>query len=307
MARYVHARTFFYILSILALWGVGFLGVYAATSSATTTVILTATVSPPEDEDPLPGGGGSEPVESPTEISFSGTAFPSADVFVLRDTQSFAQTTADVDSDFYVLKSDVTSGTYTFSIYGIDVYGTQTDAETYTITLASGARTEVKNIILSPSVKLSETVIDPGDSITIFGQAVQNSTVVLEFSGVGTTSTTTVSSVSNGQYEYVLDTTDMEIGEYMVRVKVQNNLIESEYSDGTSFTIGGAEEEEDSFLIGDVNYDDQVNIVDFSITAFWYEKTLSEAFTVIESERLNGDGVVDLRDFSLMAYYWTGS
>ncbi|MCK5027740.1 MAG: hypothetical protein KAS07_04950, partial [Candidatus Pacebacteria bacterium] len=63
---------------------------------------------------------------------------------------------------------------------------------------------------------------------------------------------------------------------------------------------------EEPFLIGDVDYDNKVDIVDFSIAAFWYERILSAAFETVESERLNGDGVVDLIDFSLMAYYWTG-
>jgi hypothetical protein len=46
--------------------------------------------------------------------------------------------------------------------------------------------------------------------------------------------------------------------------------------------------------------------VDFSIAAYWYKRTLSADFKKIEKERLNGDGKIDLTDFSIMAYYWSG-
>ena len=57
---------------------------------------------------------------------------------------------------------------------------------------------------------------------------------------------------------------------------------------------------------GDLNKDGKVNLVDFSIAAFWYKRSTSDAFKPIEIERLNGDGKVDLTDLSIMAYYWTG-
>ncbi len=62
-----------------------------------------------------------------------------------------------------------------------------------------------------------------------------------------------------------------------------------------------------SFLKGDLNNDGLVNLIDFSIAAFWYRKSLSDAFKVVELERLNGDGAITLVDFSIMAFYWTKS
>jgi hypothetical protein len=49
-----------------------------------------------------------------------------------------------------------------------------------------------------------------------------------------------------------------------------------------------------------------VNLVDFSIAAYWYKRPLSADFKVKEAAKLNGDGKIDLVDFSIMAYYWTG-
>jgi hypothetical protein len=54
-------------------------------------------------------------------------------------------------------------------------------------------------------------------------------------------------------------------------------------------------------LRGDVNCDTRVNLVDFSIMAFWYKKT-----GVPVKVDLNNDGTVTLVDFSIMAFNWTG-
>ena len=45
----------------------------------------------------------------------------------------------------------------------------------------------------------------------------------------------------------------------------------------------------------------KVNIVDFSITAFWYNRPSPPP-----AIDLNKDGKVNLVDFSILAYYWTG-
>jgi hypothetical protein len=52
---------------------------------------------------------------------------------------------------------------------------------------------------------------------------------------------------------------------------------------------------------GDLSGDGRVNLIDFSIMAYWYGKPNPPA-----AEDLNGDGKIDLTDFSIMAFYWTG-
>jgi hypothetical protein len=57
---------------------------------------------------------------------------------------------------------------------------------------------------------------------------------------------------------------------------------------------------------GDVNGDCRVNLVDFSITAYWYKRSVSTEFMGIEALQLSDDGLINLVDFSILAYYWTG-
>jgi hypothetical protein len=52
---------------------------------------------------------------------------------------------------------------------------------------------------------------------------------------------------------------------------------------------------------GDIDNDNHVDLVDFSIMAYWYGRSGFPA-----AYDLNGDGKIDLADFSIMAYYWTG-
>jgi len=53
---------------------------------------------------------------------------------------------------------------------------------------------------------------------------------------------------------------------------------------------------------GDLNSDGKVNLVDFSIAAYWYGRVFLPA---AKASDLNSDGKVDLADFSIMAYYWS--
>lgn len=51
----------------------------------------------------------------------------------------------------------------------------------------------------------------------------------------------------------------------------------------------------------DPNKDGRVDLIDFSILIFWFEKD-----NVPPHIDCNADGIADLIDFSIMAYYWTG-
>jgi len=306
MRHYELARTFFFYTLTFSLLFLQSDFVFATTTSATSTFQIVATVLPPQ-EDPPPGGGGGGggPVvipPAPTEVSFSGRAFPNAPLTVLKDGQFSKTTLARPDGGFDILVSDLTAGTYLFSLSAIDIYGTQTDSITYSVIVLPAVRTTMSGIVLLPTIQASSLVVNPGDTVTIFGQTLYDSFVTIDMGGLGST---TVLSAANGVYGYTLNTTGIAEGQYTLKAKVKNTQWESGYTNGITLTVGEAPPET-IFVIGDVNYDDKVNIVDFSISAFWYKRPLSAAFTVIEADRLNGDGKVDLKDFSLMAYHWTG-
>jgi hypothetical protein len=55
--------------------------------------------------------------------------------------------------------------------------------------------------------------------------------------------------------------------------------------------------------VGDLNCDGKVNLVDFSIMAFWFGRTLTGKGLDAD---LNHDSKVNLVDFSIMVFHWTG-
>ncbi|MBP9715199.1 MAG: hypothetical protein KBD52_01795 [Candidatus Pacebacteria bacterium] len=55
------------------------------------------------------------------------------------------------------------------------------------------------------------------------------------------------------------------------------------------------------FVKGDCNYDNRVYMEDFLVSLFWYYKPNPPVCL-----DLYKDGIIDLKDFSLLAYYWTG-
>ena len=296
-------RAFIVTLLIMSVVVFGQGEVFAATISATSTVTITANVIYPED-DPPPGGGSPPVILPPTEVVFSGFGYPFSLVTLLKDSQYLSETNAVADSDFSLMIDGLSGGTYSFSLYAQDDYGNQSSSVTYSVNVINNARTTISGIIIPPTVTTDLLEVKQGDSIVFYGQTKRDCDVIVE---IDSTSSTTINTITNGLYEYSLNTTDLDLGEHFLRVKMVGTGIESPYSDIYTFVVG--EEtvvEEEPFLVGDVNYDDSVNIVDFSIAAYWYDRILNSAFVIIEQERLNGDGVVDLIDFSLMAYYWTG-
>lgn len=54
---------------------------------------------------------------------------------------------------------------------------------------------------------------------------------------------------------------------------------------------------------GDLSGDGKVTLADFSILAYWYKRTLTQAAITLGVD-LNKDGKVSLADFSILAYYW---
>jgi hypothetical protein len=144
--------------------------------------------------------------------------------------------------------------------------------------------------------------------LVIFGQGAPNGNVTIEVNSENQIFLNTRSDAS-GAYLYTFDTTPLEDGSHSTKAKIAKDTDISSFSNAAGFLVG----DRNVFLNsaqqvkrGDVNRDGRVNLVDFSITAFWYKRSLNTDFGTREREALNGDGSVNLVDFSILAYNWTG-
>jgi hypothetical protein len=175
------------------------------------------------------------------------------------------------------------------------------------VSLTAGVASKVGDIFIAPTITIDKTEVKRGDTVTIFGQSAPNAEMTIEVNSENKIFSKTKAD-SNGAYLSNFDTSQLEVGQHLTRSKAASSDKISPQSKTISFAVSdtapvpGAAK----FIKGDLNKDGRVNLVDFSIAAYWYKRTLSPAFKIIEKESLNGDGQINLIDFSILAYYWTG-
>lgn len=258
------------------------------------------------------GGGGSWPIIPPvtqTTLIFSGFAYPSSQIILLKDGQQATSTVAGNDGSYKITLSGLSGGHYIFALYAKDSTGRLSSPLSFSFNLVTGTMTEVKNAVLPPTLDTDKTEVKKGDSITFFGQSVPNSEVHIKISGDKTIVLKTIADIT-GRYSVVLNTSVLEMGqEYTAEAMAFYLMYQTIDSNEVKFKIGEETIEkklEKEWKCGDLNEDWLVNLVDFSIAAFWYKKPLNETIRMKERQVLNGDGVIDIADFSIMAYCWTG-
>ena len=112
----------------------------------------------------------------------------------------------------------------------------------------------------------------------------------------------------DGIYLQNIDTSPLAIGRHSARARAAYRGEITAFSRSIDFMVGtrSVVRVAERLLKGDLNNDNRVNLIDFSIAAFWHRRTITPAFATIERERLNGDGRINLVDFSIMAFHWTG-
>jgi hypothetical protein len=242
-------------------------------------------------------------VPSQTSVIFSGRAYPLSQITLLQDGHTVLSTVAGPDANFTMTLSGITTGNYTFSIIGTDRNGLTSTLFTVPIYITAGATTTVSGIFLAPTIDTDKTQVLRGENLTIFGQTVPASSVTISVHS--TEQFFNVSSDAQGAYLYTLDTAPLELGGHTTKSKTSPLAgIVSSYGKIVNFTVGTKTIDKDTTTtcrIADINCDKKVNLIDFSIVAFWYKKN-----AVPEKVDLNHDGKVTLVDFSIMAYYWTG-
>lgn len=260
------------------------------------------------DNDDDGGGGGFESDDEPYQsgdarVIISGLAFPNSTITVGVD-GTLAQTTRSNGSGAYSVTLDaIARGVYTFGIYaeGPDKVKSSTFSTSFTVT--GGRTSELSNINIAPSIKVSPDPVDPGQTLTATGYAIPNSTVTLQ---VGkqkskSMSESTATADGSGKWTTTVATTNFSKGTYQIRAKAaQTAGATSNYSEFTYFGVG---EEKGSTLNADLNRDGKVNLTDFSILLFWWNGTGGDSDPPAD---INRDGRVTLTDFSILLFNWTG-
>jgi len=250
------------------------------------------------------GGGGFTPLVSNITVNLSGKAYPKSIVTILKDAQIVTTVVAGTDANFQTSVSSLSAGNYIFSLYGEDKDGRRSGLLTFPVSVTAGATINITGIFLAPTIATDKAEIKKGENIAIFGQAAPNADIVISVNSEKEFFAKTISD-KNGAYLNYFDTTFLDYGSHTTKSKASiGNQLVSSFSPVVNFKVGTKNivaTIEKKIAKGDSNGDARVNLVDFSIEAYWYKKSNPPA-----KVDLNNDGIVNLIDFSIMAYHWTG-
>ena len=274
-------------------------------------VLITAVVAgdtPPPDGG-TPGGTAPPniPYAAPTDITFSGIAYPNAKVILFATSKEIAETKADSDALFSFKISSVTPGIKVFSIVAEDANSTRSILLTLPISILDKTSTTVSNLFIPPTLALSKNVYSRDESIVGSGYSAPGSEISLS---VDVQNDILSKADKTGAYDFTIAAKPFSLGLHNIKpkseIKKNSSAAVSGFGQIHSFFIalnGGENIPDKSYigLVADLNGDGVVDIIDFSILASWYNKS-----NVPLKVDLNGDGKVTIQDFSIMAYYWNG-
>lgn len=264
-------------------------------------------------ETPTPGGGagspavgsipsgagvpGILPADPQTKVVLRGKAYPGAMVNVLVDGKAVGQVKADANADFIYSTVDITPGTATFGFWANDAAGVASITTSMVFEVAQSAVTTVANIFFPPTVSVSAKQVPVGDLLTVSGQSVPMSKITSEINP-GEKATLLSDANSGGDWALQVDTRSLGEGFHTIKSFFElSDSTRSGFGKSVSFYVGEGSPLETGK--SDLNGDDKVNLIDFSIFLIsWGSDDPRSDF--------NQDGSVNLADFSIMLFNWTG-
>lgn len=257
--------------------------------------------------DTTAGSGGGNNEVAPTDITFSGLAYPNAKIFLLAGGIAAGQTYADPNASFSLKLPALDSGVKIFSLVAVDTEGVRSVLITLPITIASGTTTTVSRLFLPPTLSLAQMVYGRGEDVAAHGYSVPWARATLIADAKDNIYTMADKA---GFYSTNIKTDSFLLGEHTLQAKVQilENGTSKESGLGrlNSFIIAlnkdtQIEDRSNIALVADINRDSVIDIKDFSILAFWFSKP-----NVPKNIDINGDRKITIADFSILAYYWNG-
>ena len=253
-----------------------------------------------------PGGGSSGSGSAQATIVLSGQSFPGAKLKLLKDGAVSTTLFANPDGTFQITINNLTYGNYQLSLFAEDSTGEISSPHVINSAVFSNQPYVYSGIILPPTFKVSSTIVALGSNFTASGYSAPGSVVALEVPGLASLGTATAS--ANGYYQ-ITATASLAPNIYSLRVRATLNGVTSLYSKPIQvlFYTGNLPPGQlpgppsQLGLCVDYNKDRRVNLIDFSILLFWFQK--SEPPPSVDC---NADTVIDLKDFSILMYFWTG-
>jgi cysteine-rich repeat protein len=249
------------------------------------------------------GGSGGRDRELPdTQVNISGRAYPSRTINFILDGDNVGSVQAN-GSGVFQFTTQWSPGTATLGLWANDFAGTRSITLNNTFDITQGAVTNLNEIILPPTVRVSNPNFSPGAVLTVSGQSVPNATISL-YIDKNNTPVASGQAGSNGQWSIEYSTSKLSSKEYTLRAKSVSGTPPlttlSNYSNPVQLFSGT---EGRVSTPSDLNRDTRINLIDFSILIFWWQTNGGDSNPPAD---INGNARVGLEDFSILLFNWTG-
>ena len=267
-----------------------------ATSTEVSAIPVAGAPPPPS------GGGGGI---APSQAIITGFAAPLSRVYLLKDGQRLSDQLTGLSGEFLFQVSNVSVGNHLFSLYFEDPNDDISPHLPFRIGLRGGVTITVGDLLLAPTFSISS---NNRDQIIMTGFTVPEGTLRLSLVEVASDEITTASTLASGDGSYTisLPTESLVPGLFRAFIRSFFNTLSSgenilDFVLGTDAEIEVVKSKRDECVPSDFNGDGRVNIIDFSILLFWFNR-----FEPLPAIDLNDDRTINLFDFSIMTYCWTG-
>ncbi len=271
-----------------------------ADETVTVNVTVSATVAG-EEETPF-SGVTSMYGSVQTSVRFTGEAYPHAIVTVLKNGTIVNNTRADSTGLFSITLKEKYDSTILYSLYARDIAGNKSLLINYPLVVTAGYVTHLSGIRFPPTITLDKVQARAGDYLTVGGYAMGERELQVTISGQNgePIEEYTLTSARNGRYSITLPLLQIQKGNYSVHIKYKGYAHVSKLVKLIISTTNIPNTDISLNIPGDCNADGIINLVDFSVLAFWYKKS-GPPYCI----DLNHDRIINLTDFSILAFYWT--
>jgi hypothetical protein len=222
-------------------------------------------------------------------------------VHVLLDTREVGTVRAD-SSGRFDFATNASPGTVSMGFWSNDNSNTRSITYNTTFDVTQGAITNVNGVLLPPTIRVSDTTINPGDTITFSGQTSPNVAVEVHIDNGSPILRTT--SGADGTWSVPYTTTGLSAAEHTARARfaLGSGGLSSQSTFSTSLQLFVGVEGR-AATPSDLNRDGGVDLIDFSILIFWWGTPGGESDPPAD---ISGNARVGLEDFSILLFNWTG-
>lgn len=245
-------------------------------------------------------GGSATPLGG-TEVTAEGKAYPNVTVNILLDGTAVGTVRTNSRGEF-LFTTQTEPGTASLSFWANDAQGTRSSTFNTTFDITQGAVTNIRGILIPPTIRANRVAVDPGAVITLSGQTVPSVNVEVSIDNGAIVLKTT--SNTSGNWSVDFDSSRVSIDTHTAKARFiegsSSLKTESTYGTTLSLFIGV---EGRAVSRADLNRDGKVDLIDFSILAFWWGTPGGNSDPPAD---INQNGNVSLEDFSILLFNWTG-